>query len=103
MKKLNLDEYVNGAKLAGNKYKDLIENIKAEKVIKEKVDGLTTLVFMLINNDISCLEARQIRIERKIDRLSKRLLIGSCVILGTFIALNPGSLETILKIIKLII
>lgn len=103
MKKLNIDDYLNGTKLADTKYKELIENIKEEKNTEDKLDGVATLVFMLINNDISCLEARQIRIERKIDKLSKRFLIGSCIILGTFIALNPGSLETILKIIKLII
>ena len=101
--KLNLEDYVNGAKLAGNKYKDLIEDIKKEKVTKEKLDGLVTLVFMLINNDISCLEARQIRIERKIDKMSKRLLIGAAVILGVIITLNPGSLDLILRIIKLIV
>ena len=102
MKKLNLNDYLNGAKLADNKYKELIEDIKEEEDTKDKLDGLATLVFMLINNDISCLEARQIRIERKIDKLSKKLVIGCCAILGAFIALNPESLSLILQILKLV-
>ena len=101
--KINLSDYLNGAKLAESKYKELINDIKAEKVTREKLDGVATLVFMLINNDISCLEARQVRIERKIDKLSKRFLIGGIIILGTLITLNPGSLDAILRIIKLII
>jgi len=99
-KTLSLNDYLDSSRLADNKYKLLIEKIQSESSLDNKVDGLATLVFMLINNDISCLEAEVKSVKSLLKKLYKRILIFGIAIVILFLFFNPESLNLILQIIK---
>lgn len=42
----------------GARYKELIEQAKEEKTQKEKIDFLSTMVYMMATNDLDCLEKK---------------------------------------------
>jgi len=88
--------------LADRKYKELVDQIKTEKDTKEKLDGIATLLFMIINNDLVCSEKQRKEIKLSVEKLEKKVLIIGCILLGAFIALNPESLKLVIEIIRLV-
>ena len=55
----------NDGKPPEEKYKVLVADIEEEKTIRGKIDKVAALLFMIINNDLSCSEKRQILIMKK--------------------------------------
>jgi hypothetical protein len=80
------------------KYKEIVEEIKEEEDVEKKVDGVAMLLFTIINNDLTCSEVRQLKMDKKLNKILV-LLIAAIVL---FVALNPGSLGLILNIVKII-
>jgi len=80
------------------KYKELIEQIKSARTIKEKVETLATMVFMMATNDLHCLEKRQLDLESRIKKLYK-ILIAIVVLL---IISNPDIRDMASKLLMLL-
>jgi len=82
----------------GDKYLELKEQIKKASTLREKVEILSVMVFMMATNDLHCLEKKQLDLESRIKKLYK-ILIAIIVLL---IISNPDIRDMASRLLMLL-
>jgi len=71
------------------KWKELIDQIREEHDLSQKVDLLATLLFSIVNNDLVCLERAQIETRTQIDKCMKKIYtVGAIIAVLLFSGVN---------------
>ena len=85
-----------------DKWTPLIEQIEQAEALPEKFNLLATMVRMLAENDLSCMEQRIDELNRKFDLYMKKIYaVGVVIAALTFTGINIKSVvDLIVKVVK---